>query len=112
MIYTLDLLIGLYIIITGFCAAWIALSTARMLGWKEPVFIGHDGAGIVGLAGEFALTALVGPRLLIANGVRTFREGELTAAVFALTVIAAGTWAAFVGIIVLQCAYLSGLFLS
>lgn len=112
MIYTLDLLIGLYVIVTGFCAAWIALAVARLFGWHEPMFLQGSTGNLPGRIGEFVLTAMIGPRLLLKNGMHHFRQGELTPITFAITVIASGTWAAFLGILVLQAAYLSGYFMA
>lgn len=97
-------------IAAGFGASWIVTASARLLGWYHPVFIGRDPANRGGQIGEFILTAFVGPRLLAESGYGHFRDGELTAAVFAMTLGVSVAWAAFVGIVVLQAAYLSGLF--
>ena len=112
MIYTLDLLIGIYTIITGFCCAWIALRLAAFFGWDEPRHLGRANANPLASTGEFLLTALIGPRLLFRNAISYFRSGELTPVVFAASVIVSGIWAGFLGVIVLQVAYVSGFFLA
>lgn len=110
MIYSADMLAALFALMAGFAASWIALDLARILGWREPAYEGLE-AGPLRIGGEFLLTALTGPRLLLANGMRNWRDGHVSLRLFGVLCVIAAGWAVCVGVLVLQLAYASGYFL-
>ncbi len=111
MVYTIDVLFMLFIILTGFSASWIGVELARWAGWTAPVHL--DGPGwSAGRVGEFVLTAVLGPRLLLANGFSWWRKGVLSVSVYGLIVVVVTGWSALAGVIVLQLAFASGFFLA
>ncbi len=111
MVYMLDLIFGLLVILTGFCASWIGLELARMAGWRAPAALDGDGFGKHPLL-ALLLTALVGPRLLLASGFQRWRGGNLSLGLYGLLVLVAAGWSAMSGVIVLQLAFASGFFLA
>ncbi|PWW03992.1 hypothetical protein DFR52_101681 [Hoeflea marina] len=109
MVYILDLAFGLLVVMTGFSASWIGLELARMSGWR----LALDGTGF-GPRPLLALlvTALVGPRLLLAGGFEKWRGGAISLALYGLMVLTAAGWSAMSGVLVLQLAFASGFFLA
>ena len=111
MVYTLDLIFGLLIILTGFSASWIGLELVRMAGWRTPEALDGEGFGKRPLL-ALLLTALVGPRLLLTSGFERWRGGKLSLGVYGLLLLVAAGWSAMSGVVVLQLAFASGFFLA
>ncbi|MCY0095110.1 DUF6949 family protein [Hoeflea ulvae] len=61
---------------------------------------------------ELALAALIGPRLLIVNGFRSWRRGLVTMPLYTVLALVAGGWSMCSGVVVLQLAFASGYFLA
>jgi hypothetical protein len=108
MVYYLDLLFAAYVFATGVSATWIVSEGARLLGWRGP-----DRAGRAALTvANVALAMFAGPRLLFANALDGWRDGEIGTGLLALVVPVAAGWCALLGIVVLQAAFVSGFFLA
>ena len=71
MMYTLDIISAIFVMTTGFAASWVSVEIARLAGWREPAMNEVSGSPVrIGV--QLALTAMIGPRLLLLNG---FRDG-------------------------------------
>ncbi|OCW58818.1 DUF6949 family protein [Hoeflea olei] len=112
-----DILTAFSAMVTGFATSWAGLEIARLAGWREPVQadagIG-DGLGAGGparLGGELALAAMLGPRLLLANGYRNWREGALPLPLYGVLALVAAGWSMCSGVLVLELAFASGFFM-
>jgi hypothetical protein len=111
MIYSFDILMAVFVAATGFATSWIALDIARMLGWRDaPSAVA--GAGVVHRSAEMALTAVIGPRLLMVNGFRHWRRGMVSLPLYGLIALIATGWSMCSGVLVLQAAFASGYFLA
>jgi len=111
MIYTLDIVTAIFVMATGFAASWAGLELVRWAGWREPVMSRISG-GPVRIAAELALAAMIGPRLLLTNGFRNWRNGMVSLPLFAVLALVAGGWSMCSGVLVLQMAFASGFFLA
>lgn len=111
MIYTLDIVIAFIAMATGFSASWVGLELARFAGWRQPAGSLADHS-LSSRCIEAALASVIGPRMLLANGYRQWKGGLVSLPLYAaLTFVAAG-WAMCSGVLVLQLAFASGLFLT
>ncbi len=111
MLYSLDFLAAIFAMTTGFATAWVGLEIVRLAGWREPAATEtpwHPAR--VGF--EMALAAVTGPRLLLVNGFKNWREGMVSLPLYALLALIAVGWSMCSGVIVLQLAFASGYFLS
>ncbi|MBU4530655.1 MAG: hypothetical protein KUA43_02045 [Hoeflea sp.] len=111
MIYTLEILTAIFVMATGFAASWAGLELVRWAGWREPA-MGRISGGPVRVAAELALAAMIGPRLLLANGFRNWRNGMVSLPLFAVLALVAAGWSMCSGVLVLQMAFASGFFLA
>ena len=111
MMYTLDILTAIFVMATGFAASWAGLEIVRWAGWREPAMSRISG-GPLRIAAELALAAMIGPRLLLANGFRNWRSGMVSLPLFAILALVAGGWSMCSGVLVLQMAFASGFFLA
>lgn len=111
MIYTLDIITAIFVMATGFAASWTGLEIARWAGWREPTRNQASG-GPVKIGAELALTAMIGPRLLLTNGFANWRNGMVSLPLFAALALVAAGWSMCSGVLVLQMAFASGFFLA
>ncbi|MBC7284097.1 hypothetical protein [Hoeflea sp.] len=109
MIDTPDITTAIFVMATGFAVSWAGLEIVRWTGWREPAMSRISGSPVK-IGAELALAAMIGPRLLLANGFRNWRSGVVSLPLFAvLTAVAAG-WSMCSGVLVLQMAFASGFF--
>jgi hypothetical protein len=111
MMYSFDILFSVFIAATGFATSWIALEIARFLGWR----VSHLPVceeGLLRQGAALALTALVGPRLLLATGYERWRHGSVSLPLYAVIAVIAVGWSMCSGVVVLQAAFASGYFLA
>lgn len=111
MVYSADLILVASVLAAGFSASWIGFEVARMAGWRQPAVIGEASAGPADVF-LLLLTALIGPRLLMAHGFARWRRGAIPFSSYAIVLLIVVGWSALSGIIVLQLAFASGLFLA
>ena len=111
MIYTLDIITVIFVMTTGFAASWAGLDIVRWAGWREPApdRVSDSPARI---GANLALAAMIGPRLLLANGFRNWRDGTMSLPLFAVLALVAAGWSMCSGVLVLQLAFASGFFLA
>ena len=111
MIYSLDFLAAIFAMATGFATAWVGLEVVRLVGLREPQAVdGHLHPLRIGV--EMALAAVLGPRLLLVNGFKNWRQGMVSLPLYALLALVAIGWSMCSGVIVLQLAFASGYFLA
>ncbi|WP_394689326.1 DUF6949 family protein [Hoeflea sp.] len=111
MIYSFDIVFLVVIAATGFAASWIALEIARWFGWlvfRVPV---HE-EGLLRQVAILVLTAVIGPRLLLATGHERWRHGSVSLPLYAVISMIALGWSMCSGVVVLQAAFASGYFLA
>ncbi|EDQ32990.1 hypothetical protein HPDFL43_08574 [Hoeflea phototrophica DFL-43] len=111
MIYSFDILFSVFIASTGFATSWIALELVRSLGWRDVQAPG-DEEGVLRRGAALALTAVIGPRLLLANGYERWRHGTVSLPLYAVIALIAVGWSMCSGVLVLQAAFASGYFLA
>lgn len=111
MIYSFDILFSVFVAATGFATSWIALDVARGFGWRG-LQEHDDEIGIWGRGVSLALTAVVGPRLLLASGYDRWRHGSVSLPLYAIIAVIAVGWSMCSGVLVLQAAFASGYFLA
>lgn len=111
MIYALDIITVIFVMTTGLAASWVGLEIVRWAGWREPAMNRLSG-GPTKIGAEIALAAMIGPRLLLTNGFRNWRNGRVSLPLFSALVLVAVGWSMCSGVIVLQAAFASGFFLA
>lgn len=111
MMYTLDIISAIFVMTTGFAASWVSLEIARLAGWREPAMNEVSG-GPVRIGVQLALTAMIGPRLLLLNGFRNWRNGMVSLPLFSVLALVAVGWSMCSGVIVLEMAFATGFFLA
>lgn len=111
MVYSFDILISVFVAATGFATSWIVLEIARSMGWQglqQP----SARTGVLRQGAALALTAVVGPRLLLASGYERWRHGAVSLPLYAVIALIAVGWSMCSGVVVLQAAFASGYFLA
>jgi hypothetical protein len=111
MIYSFDILFAVFIAATGFATSWIVLDVARGLGWRgvpEP----GSASGSLRKAVVLVLAAFAGPRLLLANGFDSWRNGSVSGPLYGVIALVSVGWSMCSGVLVLQAAFASGYFLA
>lgn len=111
MIYSFDILFAVFIAATGFATSWIVLDLAKALGWRgvpEP----GAAAGALRKGTAFVLAAFAGPRLLLANGFASWRDGSVSLPLYGVIALVSVGWSMCSGVLVLQAAFASGYFLA
>jgi hypothetical protein len=111
MIYSFDIVFALFVTATGFATSWIGLDIARGLGWRGLQEQG-SGTGVLRRGAALALTAVVGPRLLLASGYERWRHGMVSLPLYAVLALISLGWSMCSGVVVLQAAFASGYFLA
>ena len=111
MIYALDMMTAIFAMATGFAASWVVLELVRIAGWTEPAHSGISGNPLK-LGAELALAAMIGPRLLLANGFRNWRNGMVSLPLYGAVALVAVGWSMCSGVVVLELAFMSGFFLA
>lgn len=111
MIYSFDILFAVFIAATGFATSWIVLDVAQGLGWRGVPEPGSNGGSLrKGVA--FVLAAFAGPRLLLASGFESWRNGSVSLPLYGVIALVSVGWSMCSGVLVLQAAFASGYFLA
>ena len=111
MMYTFDILTAFFVMATGFAASWAGLDIVRWAGGREPALDRVSGSP-ARIGANLALAAMIGPRLLLANGFRNWRTGSMSFPLFVLLALVSAGWSMCSGVLVLQVAFASGFFLA
>jgi len=98
------------VVFTGICLSWLVSEVARLIGWRLPQ---HAGSKFQRFSlSDWLMAIFAGPRYLLRVSWIGWRHGDFAPGLAALTFIVACGWAALLGVVILELAFLGGFVLT